>query len=902
MNASRLTDIVTRGALLLFCCITAGIHPTVAAADLGKAVTFDIAAQNLPSALLQFAAQSGVQVTSPGQLIEGKVSAGVVGMFAAREALERLLRDTNLRFDIVDENTVLIVAPVAHQSSAGAALDKQTAARERAGGMRLAQTSRTDGSGSAGATQDTGQKSGEETKGAASAGRINEIIVTAQKREERLQDVPISIAVVSADDIDRRGLVNAADYLRGIPGVNQVDNAFGQTIVIRGIESSPQYQNFGSGATVATYFGETPTTSAAGYDGTNVDIKLVDIERVEVLRGPQGTTFGSSALGGSVRTIPAAPRLDGYEAKVGVNYSMTSGTGGGNNMVQATGNIPIVPGRFAVRAVAYRGEDTGFYRNVSGSDAVLAASAAAAGALGLAADKDHIGDSYFAGGRISALMQASENLKFTVGYLKQKTELDGLPFANRPGYDQAVLQVGANSTRRGQKYGLADHDLDIAHATIDYTFGWANLLATYSYIKSAFLEAPPGSISTFAPFPRSQLVDGDQRGDIGELRLTTQLDGAWNFLAGLYAEETEDAGTYRSFWEGNPAANNYFPGLGGLEGVYLDQRKLKQKAAFGEASWTFLPGLTLTGGVRAYKYTRDGRVDADGAFYGAGGIHSVRTAEASGTSLRGNLSYKPNESALLYATWSQGFRLGKPQEGAPAGICDPDGDGIINGTNISIASTRELRSDGVDNMELGGRFQLFDRRLSIDAGVFRMDWTGIPVFYYLPRPPQACGYGFNVNAGKAVSDGVELQLTWQVSSALRVDAGGSWIDAKLTEDVPAIGATVDDRLPGSPKVNANVGVQYEFDVAGHAAWVRADSIYVGTFYGDLLQSSFSKAGDYVKLDASARVSISKVDIGLYVRNLTNADDFAWRGAYNWGPDVGYHLQPRTIGLQLNMTF
>jgi iron complex outermembrane receptor protein len=138
--------------------------------------------------------------------------------------------------------------------------------------------------------------------------RIEHIVVTARKRAERIEDVPVSIAVVTVDDIDRRGLVSSEDYLRGMPGVNQGRDHAGQTVVIRGIESSPSYQNWYSGTTVATYFGETPTTNSAGLSGgTNVDLKLVDIQRVEVLRGPQGTAIGSSSLGGAVRTIPIAP-------------------------------------------------------------------------------------------------------------------------------------------------------------------------------------------------------------------------------------------------------------------------------------------------------------------------------------------------------------------------------------------------------------------------------------------------------------------------------------------------------------------------------------------------------------------------------------------------------------------
>jgi iron complex outermembrane receptor protein len=175
------------------------------------------------------------------------------------------------------------------------------------------------------------------------SGDSNDIIVTATRRSENVNDVPISIAVVTAEEISKRGLVSAEDYLRGIPGVNQTSDPVGSSIIIRGLETSPSFQNFSSGTTVATYFGETPITNSGGLAAnTNVDIKLVDIERIEVLRGPQGTSFGDSSLGGAVRVIPAKPKTDEVEGHFGAGYSYTGGYGGENYMVQGTVNVPVV--------------------------------------------------------------------------------------------------------------------------------------------------------------------------------------------------------------------------------------------------------------------------------------------------------------------------------------------------------------------------------------------------------------------------------------------------------------------------------------------------------------------------------------------------------------------------------
>lgn len=728
---------------------------------------------------------------------------------------------------------------------------------------------------------------------------LEEIIVTATKRAESIQDVPISIAAITADDIDRRGLVSAEDYLRGIPGVNQTTDPVGSSIIIRGVETSPSYQNYSSGTTVATYFGETPTTNSAGLAANStVDIKLVDIERVEVLRGPQGTAFGNSSLGGAVRIIPAAPKLDEFSGNVGIGYSSTAGYGSDNNMMEGVLNVPLLKDKLAIRATAYQFEDSGIYRNNASSDPVLQAAASEYGAEAFANDEKDIGASKFTGGRVSALFQATDDFKVTLSYLTQKTEVDGNALANSGTFDQAVFQVAPEHIIRGERGAASDTDIDIGNVTLEYNFGWASLLATYSHIDSGALNN--SSFSQATPiWPMSYIQDGTHKEDSGEVRLTTQFDGAWNFLVGVYAEELDDDAMYDYRWVGTNAETALFEQFAG---DYHDVRNLKQTAAFTEVSWEFMPKFTLTGGARYYDFSRRSLVETTGPMFGE--ETSTLRAEATGSTFRGNLSYKPNDDTLLYASWSQGFRLGKPQPGLPSGLCDINDDGLVDGTtNVSIDSTGILESDEVDNYELGAKFTLLENRLIITADVYRIDWTGVPFRVAAPSPPDGCGLTYNANAGGAVSQGFEFQANLHVTPALRVDFGASTIDASLSKDAPALDAFDGDRLPGSPKVNGNLAVQYEFDVLGHEAFVRADSIYVGSFYGDLQETPVTEAGGYVKIDLSTRVTIKDFNVDLYVRNLTDREDYAFRGTYDAGrPYFGYRLRPRTVGLQLGYNF
>jgi outer membrane receptor protein involved in Fe transport len=251
---------------------------------------------------------------------------------------------------------------------------------------------------------------------------------------------------------------------------------------------------------------------------------------------------------------------------------------------------------------------------------------------------------------------------------------------------------------------------------------------------------------------------------------------------------------------------------------------------------------------------------------------------------------------LLYASWAEGFRLGRPQPKLPVAVCDQNGDGIIDGQSASIDSTGAVGSDDVTSYEVGTKLAFMDRRMTVDAALFRMEWNNIPVQI---NPP--CGYSYTTNAGKGRSQGMEVQANLRLTPKVIVNAGGSWIDAELTADVPAQGFSSGDPLPGTPKKSANLGVQYLFNVAGRDAYVRADSIYVGRFWGDIPQSATQVAGDYIKVDAAARMSFGSLAFDLYVHNLTNEDAYISRGV-GAGLLYGYRTRPRTMGFQLAYDF
>lgn len=730
---------------------------------------------------------------------------------------------------------------------------------------------------------------------------IEEVYVTAQKREQRLVDVPVSITTLTADDISERALVSAEDYLRGVPGVNQVGDSngvAGQSIVIRGLETTTGAQNYYSGATVGSYFGETPTTGSQGLLGSNVDIKLIDIERVEVLRGPQGTSFGSSSMGGTVRTIPVAPNLDSYGLEIGVDYSVTSGRGDNNYKINGVANLPLAEGRFAIRAVGYSHEASGYYRNTAASNAAFQAAIAPFGVpRNFAINEERMGDYSATGGRLAALFQPSESLRFTLSYLNQTTASDGLPLQNVGYFEQVMLQVPPEHSRKGRAAAFWDANIEIVNAVVEYDAGWADVLATYSYLEggsdTAYTVFGPFFPLAFGALPVSFLANMDHRENVGEVRLVSKLDGNLNFLAGVYAESKDDSYLIPStIWYGSPSSNPYAADQRdvGRQTLLYD---MKQKAAFGEVTWEFMSDFSITGGVRAFDFERNDRSAGNGVFWGnydvSGGI------DTSDSIFRANVSYKPRQDALIYAGWSQGFRLGRAQGLSPPN-CDANNDARVDGMSLTVAAATNVDSDTVDSYEIGGKFKL-GSRIYVDTALFRMDWKDIPVNV---RPVATCP--LTINAGEARSQGVELQARMRMTDSLSIDLGGSYIKAELTADVPLAGFRDGFRLP-APKYNGNLGVQQEFSVAGREAFVRFDAIYIGNFYGNLNQTPNTFVDSYVKLDALARITVNNVKFDLYVDNLTDEDAFTGRSHYTFGgPRYGYRLRPRTVGMQLTLDY
>jgi iron complex outermembrane recepter protein len=833
----------------------------VATGALAQTRAFRVPPGELKAALDAFAKQSGVQLVYRADEVGTVQSKGVTGTLSTDEALARILEGTGFTMHRDSSGAIAIVRP-----------------------------------------KDTKPRADNQVP--PNAVQLEGIVVTAQKREERAQDVPMSVAVIGNREIERRGLIGMEDYLRSIPGVTEVDRGGKQNaIVIRGITTTPEGENFESGATVGTYFDETPITGAAGRGAGGVDVRPVDIERIEVLRGPQGTAYGSASLGGTLRIIPVKPKLGDFSGRVATAYSETSGTGSENTMVQGILNIPVLKDVFALRLVGYNYDESGFYRNIAGVDPAVIAIGERFGLQDFFRGhvQDDVGRMRTRGGRAGALWQPNDRLDLSMTVLSQRIEQDGAPLTMFGTYDQSRIPIDPRGRIRDQRGEAADSKIDLANLVLNLDLGWAVSTSALSRVKSGTIyNISIGSDFTFLA-PTTHQTGSDFKSFTAETRLASKLPGRVQFLAGLFYEDVEEAYFGRNDWPASPALNTFRTDPLSLERV---TREYDQTAVFGELSYELIDKLTATVGARYFKYEKDEVVFREGFLFntaiGAGTTQVMRSSEKD-HSFKANLTYRPTADAMVYAGWSQGFRLGKPLPGLPPGLCDRDGDGVVDGTSITIESTRRIDSDFIDNYEVGGKFALFDRRMMFEASVYHIKWSGLPGQIQVLCPGASAALSLRDNLAEAKSDGFEFQTSLFLTKGLRLDFGAGYTRAVVSKDAATLAAPAGARLPGSPKVNGNLALQYDFQVAGQMAFVRADTSYVGKYYGNLAQTPSTLAGGYVKVDARAGITLRR-DIGLelFVRNLTNEDAFTWRSAS--GAGSAYRLRPRTVGIQVAYSF
>ncbi|WP_293781279.1 TonB-dependent receptor [Sphingosinicella sp.] len=724
----------------------------------------------------------------------------------------------------------------------------------------------------------------------------DEIIITALKRDTNLQDTPISISAITGDAISNSGVQSIADLNSSVPSLTFVDGGPSQRrVVIRGIQAAGE-------PTVGTYYDETPVTGVigAGNDagGSTPELRLFDVERVEVLRGPQGTLYGSGSMGGTLRVIYKKPTNE-FDAAIDTSLSATK-HGGANFEASGMVNVPIATDKLAMRA-------TGFYRKADGyiDNTTLRI-------------KD-INEQKYYGGRLLLRATPTDDLTIDAAYYMNRARTD------TPSW---TLEAGKYNSDALTRQPIRD-DVDLFSLTAAYDFGGVVLTAAGSYMErdistvsdvsrfirstrtaagcGARLNGSPAipcagtqltdyyalvdSQSTSALFPQQNMEAWT-----GEIRLSSDGTGPLNWTIGGFFSD-RDIHVENPQVNADPVTGAIIYPLEIATSRYIND-SLRQVAAFGEVSYDVTDRLNLTAGVRYFRYDKDINGETTKGSILVGAVVrplSFVSSDEDGTAFKFNASYKITDDVLFYAEASQGFRPG--------------------GANQVIGLAQELtpyQSDSLWNYEAGLKTTLLDRKLTLNMDVFQIDWSDMQISTRTPNG----AFAYIGNAGSARIRGFELEGSLRPVEGLSISGNLAYLDAKLTEDQPNAGTSIapaagfdGDRIPFVPKFTAGLSAQYVWGLAeGLNGFLRMDANHVGGSWSDFRPSYvFTRYIDDYEI-ANLRIGVEAEDnawgVYAFVNNLFD-DTAITRSTSNaiaQNRTLVNSVAPRTVGLNFRANF
>src|SRR6516165_3419587 len=641
---------------------------------------------------------------------------------------------------------------------------------------------------------------------------LQEVIVTATKREANLQNVPFSVSATSQDQIRNSGAQNLIELARNIASFSVADLGPGQSqMAIRGISSGQVIRDMpGVKEQVGVYLDESPISVAL----FTPDLELFDLDRFEVLRGPQGTLFGAGSEAGTVRYITHQPDLGRFEAFTDASYE-TVEYGGRGGSVRGAFNAPLGD-TSAVRLVLYYHHLPGFI------DAIQPGGQA----------KKDVNDGDRVGARLSFLWKPNDSLSITPRVVYQELTTNGYPRVDlynilaNPYTAVAPVTIGNLQQYTQQREGLLDQFL-LSDLDVNWNFGAATLTSITSYThRNVRVLRDATQLTGSVTFDAFKIPDQDavrldsplyDRTGLNvisqELRVASNGAQLIDWLVGGFFQHVD-----RHYGQNLPT-----PGYDALVGIpsmsqgtpypdtpfYSDlSYRLKQYAAFGEATWHMTSQWALTAGLRYYKFTEDKNLKFAGAFSaptcvpGTGGtgepacVFGVVPAstDSSGTSPRVIVSYKPTVDAQIYAQAARGFRLGGINDPINLPLCSP-ADKVVFGSNPN------WKDETLWNYELGAKTQWFDRRLTFNIDLFYSDIKDLQA----TTTAGTCSSRVVFNVPTARSAGVEMELFARPNVNWDFGVSASYIDAKLTSTVNSTIPPPAGSPPGTPSTVVVVG-------------------------------------------------------------------------------------------------
>lgn len=710
-----------------------------------------------------------------------------------------------------------------------------------------------------------------------SAQELAEVVVTAQKRSERLLSVPAPVTALGADDLVRQQAVQFSDYAAQVPGLNLISDRAGETqIVLRGITTGSPVSS-----TVATYIDDAPygssTSSALGGELTP-DLDPSDVQRIEVLRGPQGTLYGASALGGLVKFVTTPPNLTDYAGRLELDGSSVDHGGEGWG-ARGLLNIPIVNDTLGLRVSAYDRQDPGYIDNPQ---------------LG----RSDVNATQVDGARASLLWTPTSTLQVRLTAVLQDLKSSGSS-------DEDVNVNGSSITPVAgdlQQIRYTGEPLDVRYrlysGTITEDLGWGTLTSITSY-STLHETAIVDETQTFGPivtqltsipdFGTSTGSALEQNKVTEEVRLASAGDRKLEWQGGVFfthENSDRDEPTYNfDTVTGVPPLPNNSLFFATLISRYTEY------AVYGDATYHFTPQFDLLAGLRYSHNNQYFSLYETGLFVGGTSYQAGTSSDSSVTYLV-TPRYKFNENNMIYARIASGYRPGGPNAPTPSDIA----------AGVPLA----YKPDTLTNYELGYKASLFEHRLTLDLSAFYIDWQNIQI------ETDFNGITSNGNGGSARSDGFEANAVLTPIHGLTLTGNLAYTDAQLTEDAPGVNGKNGDELPNVPKWAASLNADYDFPLAGpFDGFVGGGVRYLGARASGFVTGSpanFTRPTlpAYTTVDLHAGVTDRRLTFEIYVKNLgdarglNNITSLALSGYTNpWTASV---IQPRTVGASVSASF
>jgi len=850
---------VTRKASWCVCLITALLMAALPAGKVhAQPVSFNIAAGSGPASLRQFAEQAHVQILFDYKALEAVRTPAVTGVFGPDEALALLLRDTEFIFNRINASTYAIQPA---RSLSGELLVTPDPAAQAVS-----------------ARPPKARSPGRFWDGVDTGGPMPEVVVTATRRAENQFDVPMTMTVIGAAQIGAQELQTFHDFASVVPNLNFNHGApngfFGgntddRAVAIRGIQGSD---------TTGFYLDELPIPPS-------MNPRLPDLERIEVLKGPQGTLYGARSMGGTVRLITRRPSLEGFSVSLGAQGTSIDG-GGSGYAIHGALNLPLLSDVLALRITPYRGQDGGYINRVWPTTQV--------GVQHVQRNSAQLG---YSGIGASLLWKPVENLSVRPIFLYQSSSTNGLPMGDFSAANLTNVRHFDIPEGLAEKFWVAGMTVDLAlpAGTITSATAFLDRRTSDREDLSEFTAFAFGTPLFSAPVEQFAA----NRNVSQELRFTSSWNHPLHLTGGLFYRRTSSSVDFVQQIE------QFLP-IYGTTVVAANHGKVTEydRAIFGELTYAITPRWSLTVGGRYSRNNTLFTLYAWGAAFGA-----VSQADAVPTINRERdgvltpkflVKYQPTENLNIYADAVKGFRPGSGQLTPDVEICASE----YARVGLTPEQLSSFKADSVWSYELGAKVRSVNRRFALNTALFWIQW--IQKRQILPL---ACGFSAVINSGSARSRGVELDFSLVPIDGLTLTGGIGYDDATVLDP----GSLLTFPTPGSRIVqvaplSGNLSAKIERGVgAGTRLIFQADYSYTAHSYSattsaqePLLRPAYSL------VDVRTALNRGPIEAALFVKNLGDAHPNFSEG-YSIGGFVPGRLRwntgtPRLYGFEVTATF